>query len=76
MVFTAIKSSVDVDRITFNTFLQAYKHQLDKAKLPQQALLEEIKNAKQVFALLRSPVNGENLNGGINVMSLPSSNLE
>ena len=53
MTFTAVKSSVDVDKITFNTFLQAYKNQLDKMKFGEHELIEFIKKAKEVFELLR-----------------------
>lgn len=30
LAFTAVKSSVDVDKISFNTFMEAYKYQLQR----------------------------------------------
>jgi hypothetical protein len=53
LAFTAVKSSVDVNKISFNTFLHAYKYQLENAKIEQNILLEEIKKAKEVFELLK-----------------------
>lgn len=55
MTFTAIKSSVDVDRITFNTFLQAYKKQLEKLQFGDAELKKFIIEAKEIFELLRDP---------------------
>ncbi|MEM7758646.1 MAG: hypothetical protein AAF298_11040 [Cyanobacteria bacterium P01_A01_bin.40] len=53
MVFQAVKSSVDVNKISFNTFLQAYKAQLAGMKLPEEELMTYIKSAKEVFNILR-----------------------
>lgn len=53
LAFQAVKSSVDVDAITFNTFLQAYKAQLDEMKMPHDKLKELIVQAKEIFDLLR-----------------------
>jgi hypothetical protein len=53
LAFQAVKSSVNVDAITFNTFLQAYKSQLDKLKLPPDKLKEFIIQSKEIFDLLR-----------------------
>lgn len=54
LTLTAVKSSVDVDKITFNTFLQAYKTQLAKMKFGEGELVEFIKKSKEVFELLQS----------------------
>jgi len=53
LAFQAAKSSVNVDAITFNTFLQAYKSQLEKMKLPPDKLKEFIIQSKEIFELLR-----------------------
>jgi|GEM_PF-192888 len=53
MTLTAVKSSIDVDKITFNTFLQAYKTQLEKLNFSDEELLDFIKKSKEVFELLR-----------------------
>jgi hypothetical protein len=55
MTFTASKSSVNVDKITFNTFLQAYRAQLEKMKIPQDQLKKKIIESKEIFELLRDP---------------------
>lgn len=60
LAFQAAKSSVDVDAITFNTFLQAYKAQLDKLALPPEKLKEFIIQSKEIFELLRDS-NGRQL---------------
>lgn len=53
LTFQAVKWSVNVDAITFNTFLQAYKAQLELMKLPPAELKAFILEAKDVFELLR-----------------------
>ncbi|MDR2477356.1 MAG: hypothetical protein LBD18_06195 [Treponema sp.] len=53
LAFTVSKSSVNVDKITFNTFLQAYNAQLQKMKIPKDQLKIMIVEAKEVFELLR-----------------------
>jgi hypothetical protein len=53
LAFQAAKSSVDVDAITFNTFLQAYKSQLEKMKFTPEQLKEFIIQSKEIFELLR-----------------------
>lgn len=50
----AVKSSVNVKEISFNTFLYAYSHQL--SKLPKEQLIAEITEAKKVFEALRGEV--------------------
>jgi hypothetical protein len=55
MTFTASKASVDVDKITFNTFLQAYKAQLENMKIPPNELKKKIIESKEIFELLRDP---------------------
>lgn len=52
--FVASKSSVDVDKITFNTFLQAYQFQLLRLQMPQDELIKEITKAREVFDILQS----------------------
>ena len=61
MTLTAVKSSVDVDKITFNTFLQAYNAQLKKMKFDEHELIEFIKQSKKVFELLRDDNANSNL---------------
>lgn len=53
LTFQAAKSSVNVDAITFNTFLQAYKAQLEKLKLSPDQLKQFILESKEIFELLR-----------------------
>ncbi|MDA3613609.1 hypothetical protein O3P16_02230 [Chitinophagaceae bacterium LY-5] len=68
---TAVKSSVDVDKITFNTFLQAYKVQLEKMHIPDSELIAYIKKSKEVFELLRDP-NSVNSTAKTNDIALKS----
>lgn len=75
LAFTSVKSSVDVDKITFNTFLQAYKYQLEKSNIPHTELVNEIKAAKEVFELLKSKKSLANINTEVNILRLPSSNI-
>ena len=53
MTFTAVKSSVNVDKISFNTFLSAYNSQLVKMKISGDELKAFILEAKSVFELLK-----------------------
>lgn len=69
MTLTAVKSSIDVDRITFNTFLQAYKKQLEKMEFSESELIAFIKKSKEVFELLRD--NGGSDRSLINAESTP-----
>lgn len=55
LAITAVKSSVDVNKISFDVFLQIYKHQLDKLNIEGRELLEFIEEAKRTFELLRDP---------------------
>ena len=64
LAFQAVKSSINVDAITFNTFLQAYKAQLEKLTLPPAELKAFILEAKEVFELLRDP-SGSAVEGAI-----------
>lgn len=57
MAFSAIKSSVDINKISFNTFLQAYKLQLEMAGLSAKDLMAEIELAKKIFYLLKENNN-------------------
>lgn len=43
------KSSVDLSKVDFNSFLSAYNIQLLKSNLEEQNILEEIENAKKVY---------------------------
>lgn len=52
IVCTAVKSSVDVNKIDLNTFLATYSVQLSKCQIPDDQLKEEIKNAKDIYELL------------------------
>ena len=57
LAFTAVKSSVDVDKISFNTFMEAYKYQLQRDAahaLNENDLMKEIKRAKEVYNLLKT----------------------
>lgn len=57
LAFTAVKSSVDVDKISFNTFMQAYKYQLQRDAehtISENDLMKEIQRAKEVYNLLRT----------------------
>ncbi|MCR9153360.1 MAG: hypothetical protein NXI09_04565 [Bacteroidetes bacterium] len=76
LAFTAVKSSVNVDKISFNTFLQAYKYQLERTDIPQQELIEEITNAKEIFNLLKTnDIIAMNPSLESSVTNLPSSSL-
>jgi len=69
MTFTAVKSSVDVDKITFNTFLQSYKTQLEKMQFGDDEIIEFIKKSKAIFELLKD--NSKSLNTAP-LLQLPS----
>jgi hypothetical protein len=53
MTFTAVKSSVDVNKISFNTFLYAYQYQLENLKIETSELKKYLLEAKDVFELLK-----------------------
>lgn len=77
MAFTAVKSSVDVDKISFNTFMQAYKYQLQrdaKHALSEQDLVAEIKRAKEVYNLLKTDSDGRQIQ--FDTLRLPSSKIK
>lgn len=54
LAFTAAQSSVDVQKISFNTFLIAYGDQLTKIGFTEQQITEYIDYAEVVFNRLRS----------------------
>lgn len=70
LAFQAAKSSVNVDAITFNTFLQAYKTQLEKLNLPPDKLKEFILQSKEIFELLRDN-NGQTAEFGTAELAPP-----
>lgn len=63
LVCTAVKSSVDVNKIDFNTFLAAYQAQLLRCSFEQEQLLEEIRNAKKIYEELKENVSGSKMHG-------------
>ena len=76
MAFTAVKSSVDVNKISLNTFLQAYNYQLQKSKISELELLEAIKKAKEVYDLLKSSNRADKANVEQVELSLyPAANI-
>lgn len=52
IVCTACKSSVDLSKVDFNSFLSAYQAQLGRCNFKQDELKNEIKNAKEIYELL------------------------
>lgn len=46
------KSSVDLGKVDFNTFLSVYRDQLAKFKMSEDDIMEEIKHAKKIYKLL------------------------
>lgn len=48
LVCTIYKSTIDVDKINFNTFLAVYQEQLGRMNLKKQDLIAEIQNAKDI----------------------------
>jgi hypothetical protein len=57
MTFSAVKSSVNVDKISFNTFLSAYNSQLLKMQFSPEEIKKFIIEAKEIFELLKDPSN-------------------
>lgn len=53
LAFTAAQSSVDVSKLTFNTFLIAYGDQLKKIGLPDGEIKEYLDYAQEVFNWLK-----------------------
>ena len=72
VAYQAIKSSVDVNKITFNTFLGAYKVQLDHLKLEPSRLKELIVEAKEIFELLRDSNARESSANRLQVLQPPA----
>jgi len=54
LALVAFKSSVDVMKISFNTFLLAYGAQLEAMKFPPEKQKEYIQYAKEIFDMLRN----------------------
>ncbi|MDE6025023.1 MAG: hypothetical protein K2G45_06195 [Lachnospiraceae bacterium] len=52
LVCTAVKSSVDLEKLDFNTFLSAYNAQLVRCKFKDEQLLEELQNARKIYDYL------------------------
>lgn len=52
LVCAAVKSSVDLDKLDFNSFLSAYNAQLVRCKFKDSELMEEIKNARNIYDIL------------------------
>jgi hypothetical protein len=58
--FQVCKSSVDIDKISFSTFLSAYNVVLEESAFTQEDLKKEIKEAKEIYNLLRTvPLEAE-----------------
>ena len=76
LAFTAVKSSVDVDKISFNTFMEAYKYQLQRDaahELNENDLMKEIKRAKEVYNLLKTDSAESTL--VFDTLKLPGQNI-
>ncbi len=52
LVCTAVKSSVDLEKLDFNSFLSAYNAQLVRCKFKDEQLLEELQNARRIYDYL------------------------
>ncbi len=53
LVCAAVKSSVDLEKLDFNSFLSTYNAQLVRCKFKDSELLEEINNARSIYETLR-----------------------
>ena len=76
LAFTAVKSSVDVDKISFNTFMEAYKYQLQRDAahaLNENDLMKEIKRAKEVYNMLKTDSAESTL--VFDTLKLPGQNI-
>ncbi|WP_265520312.1 hypothetical protein [Oerskovia flava] len=47
--FVAVKSTVDLSKIDFNTFLYLYQDQLSLARLPKEQITQALKDAKEIY---------------------------
>ena len=54
LVCTAVKSSVDLSKLSFNGFLSAYQKQLSRCSFSIEELKQEVLNAKEIYALFKS----------------------
>ncbi|MCM1082566.1 MAG: hypothetical protein NC393_01465 [Clostridium sp.] len=52
LVCAAVKSSVDLEKLDFNSFLSTYNAQLVRCKFKDNELMEEIKNARYIYDTL------------------------
>ena len=71
-----IRDSVDVDKISFNTFMEAYKYQLQRDAahaLNENDLMKEIKRAKEVYNLLKTDSAESTL--VFDTLKLPGQNI-
>ncbi len=57
IVCTAVKSSVDLTKIDFNSFLSSYSAQLARCEFSDKQLKEEIINAQEIYTLLTAHEN-------------------
>lgn len=64
VVCTAVKSSVDVNKIDFNAFLAAYQAQLVRCHFSESQLEDELKNARRIYDLL---TEGPNVKASIDI---------
>lgn len=61
LVCTIYKSTIDVEKINFNTFLSVYQEQLKRMDFESIELLDEIKHAKEIYKIMKEPnVNSSN----------------
>lgn len=54
LVCTIYKSTIDVSKINFNTFLSIYQEQLNRMDFKSEGLKQEIEHAKEIFKLMCS----------------------
>lgn len=62
LVCTIYKSTIDVEKINFNTFLAVYQEQLGRMDFKKQELLEEIQNAKDIYKIMKEANNSSDVN--------------
>jgi len=71
MAIVAFKSSVDIKKISLNTFLIAYGEQLSKMNFPQEKQIEYIDYAEKIYFKLRGE-DSKNPLPNLNRVSYPS----
>lgn len=57
IVCTAVKSSVDLTRLDFNSFLFIYQEQLNRCNFSNEELMNEIMNARKIYDQLTNNTN-------------------